>query len=239
MERYCRQLILPEIGKKGQTQLSLAKVLVIGAGGLGSPACFYLAAAGVGNVGIVDSDQVELSNLNRQIIHSTKDLKISKVKSAKAKIQALNPDIYIKIYQERFSKENASAIIKNYDFVIDATDNFESKFLINDICLKEKKAFSHAGILGFEGQTMTVIPEKTACYRCVFVEQPKINKKKLGVFGVTPGIIGTIQAAEAMKYILKKGELLINKILKCNVLNMEFRVIEVKKNKRCLCGDKK
>ena len=168
IERYSRQIILEEVGGAGQERLLSSKVLIVGVGGLGAPAGLYLAAAGVGTIGIIDNDKVELTNLQRQIIHHTDDLGTEKVDSAKAKIQAINPDVIVQTYQKRVTAENISEIIRKYDFVIDGTDNFTSKFLINDACYFEKKAFSHAGILRFDGQLITVLPGETTCYRCIF-----------------------------------------------------------------------
>ncbi len=221
LERYSRNILLKDVGIKGQQKLLSSKVLVIGAGGLSSAATMYLAAAGVGTIGIADKDKVELSNLNRQIIHSTNTIGIDKTESAKQTIKELNPDIKINIYN-KISSKNISEIISQYDFVIDATDNFETKFLINDACVAGKKPFSHAGIVGFEGQLMTFVPNKGCCYRCVFKEPP--NKdcvsscSKDGVLGAAVGVIGCMQATEAIKYILGIGELLTGYLLTYNAL---------------------
>ena len=230
LERYSRNILLKGVGIKGQEKLLSSKVLVIGAGGLGSPAAMYLAAAGVGTIGIADKDKVELSNLNRQILHKTNKTGTNKTKSAQETINDLNPDIKVNIYNE-ISSDNISKIISEYDFVIDATDNFETKFLINDACVKDKKPFSHAGIVGFEGQLMTYVPNEGCCYRCVFKEPPKkecvSSCSTDGVLGAAVGTIGTLQATEAIKYILGTGELLTGHLLTYNALTSEFRKIKL------------
>jgi molybdopterin/thiamine biosynthesis adenylyltransferase len=200
-----------------------------------------LAAAGVGTIGIVDSDKVELTNLQRQILHHTTDLGIEKVKSAQTKMKAINPDITVKAYHQRVKAANIRPIITEYDFVIDATDNFPSKFLINDACFFEKKPFSHAGVLRFDGQLMTVLPGKTACYRCIFNSPPSPDTvppaSQVGLLGVLPGVIGTLQATEAIKYLLGIGNLLTNTLLTYDLLKMEFRKVRCNRNPNCLlCG---
>ncbi len=243
LERYSRNILLKGVGIKGQEKLLSSKVLVIGAGGLGSVSIMYLATAGVGTIGIADKDTVELSNLNRQIIHNTNTIGKPKTESAKETLTKLNPDIRINIYN-KISSENISEIISQYDFIIDATDNFETKFLINDACVNEKKPFSHAGIVGFEGQLMTYVPNKGCCYRCVFKEPPKKECVSScftdGVLGAAVGIIGSLQATEAIKYILGIGELLTGHLLTYNALTSEFRKIKLPPiNKECpVCGNK-
>ncbi|MDD4872246.1 MAG: HesA/MoeB/ThiF family protein [Kiritimatiellae bacterium] len=242
IERYSRHISLPEIGLKGQRKLMSAKVLVIGAGGLGSPACLYLAAAGVGTIGIVDDDRVDLSNLQRQIVHSTSDVGHNKTYSASRKLKALNPGVNIRKYNQRLNVSNSVKIIRDYDFVIDATDNFESKFLIADICHKTGTPYSHGGVFRFIGQTITVIPGKTACYRCIFEQPPKETDSSFpqGPLGTVPGVIGTIQATEAIKHILGIGNLLTNRMLVYDALEMSFRIINTKQNQFCpLCGKRK
>jgi molybdopterin/thiamine biosynthesis adenylyltransferase len=241
IERYSRHLILEQIGIAGQEKLLSSKVLIVGAGGLGSPAGLYLAAAGVGMIGIVDADKVELTNLHRQIIHHTADLGLEKVKSAKTKMRAINPDVTVRTYHCRVKANNIREIIKEYDFVIDATDNFASKFLINDACYFEKIPFSHAGVLRFDGQLITVLPGETTCYRCIFNAPPPAStvppSSQSGLLGVLPGIIGTLQATEAIKYLLKIGDLLTNTLLTYNILTMEFRKVHFNRNPDCpLCG---
>jgi molybdopterin/thiamine biosynthesis adenylyltransferase len=240
-ERYSRHIILEQVGGVGQEKLLSSKVLIVGAGGLGSPAGLYLAAAGVGTIGIVDADKVELTNLHRQVIHHTGDLGVEKVKSAKTKMQAINPDVAVRTYHQLAKAGNIREIIRQYHFVIDATDNFASKFLINDACYFEKKPFSHAGVLRFDGQLMTVLPGKTACYRCIFHSLPPADVarscSRAGILGVLPGVIGTLQATEAIKYLLKIGDLLTNTLLTYNVLTMEFRRVRFNRNPDCpLCG---
>jgi len=240
LERYSRHIILKEVGAEGQDKIIKARILVVGAGGLGAPALFYLAAAGVGTIGVVDADRVELSNLQRQIIHFTPDLGKLKVESAKEKINAVNPTTKVISYQERLIAANILSIIRDYDFIIDGTDNFAAKFLINDACVLVKKPFSHAGILRFEGQTMTYLPGQT-CYRCIFVSLPPQNTvpscSQAGILGAMAGILGSIQACEAIKYIIGKGDLLTDRLLMLNALSMEFRTVSVKRNKNCsVCG---
>ena len=235
--RYSRHIILKEVGGKGQKKLFDGKVLIIGAGGLGSPIALYLAAAGVGTIGIADADVVDLSNLQRQVIHQTKDVGIAKVLSAKEKMQAINPEVQVNTYQEWISAGNITEIIKGYDFIIDGTDNFAAKFLINDACVLEGKPYSHGGILQFDGQTMTVLPGQSACYRCIFPTPPPKDAiptcSTAGVIGVLPGVIGTIQATEAIKFLLGKGDLLTGRLLTYSALRMKFREVPIKKNARC------
>ncbi|HLB73709.1 MAG TPA: molybdopterin-synthase adenylyltransferase MoeB [Sedimentisphaerales bacterium] len=241
IERYSRQIILQEVGGSGQEKLLASKVLIIGAGGLGSPAALYLAAAGVGTIGIVDADRVDLTNLQRQIIHHTDDIGSEKVASAKAKILAVNPDVTVKTYRQWAKANNIREVIREYDFVLDGTDNFAAKSLVNDACYFERVPFSHAGILRFDGQLMTVLPGETACYRCVFNSPPPAGSvpscSQAGVLGVLAGVIGCLQATEAMKYLLGIGELLTNELLTFSALNMAFRKIRLKRNPNCpLCG---
>lgn len=244
LERYSRHINLNEVGTEGQTKLLNSKVLIIGTGGLGAPAALYLAAAGIGTIGLVDPDVVELSNLQRQIIHSNKDIGKPKVISGKETIQDMNSDVNVVTYQEWISSVNISDIIKdgNYDFVIDATDNFPTKFLINDACVLLQKPFSHAGVTQLLGQTMTYVPGKGPCYRCVFLNPPPTDAvptcKVVGVLGVVPGILGTIQATETLKYLLGIGELLTGKLLVFDALAMEFRSIEITTRRNCIvCGE--
>ncbi len=234
--RYHRNIILDEIGVEGQQKLLDSKVLVIGVGGLGSPAAMYLAAAGIGTIGIADADKIELSNLQRQIIHHTKDLGVSKTDSASEKLSAINPDVSIRTYNLLVKENNACDIINEYDFVLDCTDNFESKFMINEACCSAKKPFSHAGILEFQGQLMTILAGQTACYRCVF-DGPPPASKVAGVLGVLPGVIGSLQVTEAVKYLLDIGGLLTDTLLTYDALKMEFRKVTVKRNPNCpVCG---
>jgi len=241
IHRYSRHIILQDVGVEGQEKINNGKVLIVGAGGLGAPVALYLAAAGVGTIGIIDGDMVDLSNLQRQVIHFTPDVNKPKVLSAKEKINQLNPDVKVVTYHDFLTAANALEIIKDYDFVVDGTDNFPVKFLINDACVKAGKPFSHGGILRFEGQTITVLPG-TACYRCVFQSPPPPNAvptcSQAGVLGAIAGMLGTIQAAEVLKYLTGVGDLLTNRLLTFNAKTMEFRTIKVKHNHRCaVCGD--
>ena len=243
IERYSRHIILKEVGAKGQKKLLNGKVLIIGAGGLGAPAAMYLAAAGVGHIGIVDADEVDLSNLQRQVIHTTPDLGKAKVKSAKETMEAINPDVEVKTYRMFVDASNIRELIRDYDFIIDGTDNFPAKFLINDACVLEKKPFSHAGIIRFKGQLMTYVPGEGPCYRCVFKNPPPKDAvptcKQAGVIGAMAGTIGTLQAMEAIKYILGIGELLTGYLLTYDALTMEFRKVKLPSDTHnCeVCGD--
>ena len=240
-ERYSRNMALEEVGEAGQAKLLAGRVLVVGAGGLGSPAAFYLVAAGVGTIGIIDSDVLDRSNLQRQILHSTNHLGQPKVHSAEARLRALNPDVRLIAHFERLTAAHALDIIRPYDFVLDCTDNFESKFLIADVCHAASKPCSQAGIVRFEGQMMTVDPGKTACYRCVFDAPPPPGavptSAETGVMGVVPGVIGTMQATEAIKFLLGVGTLMTNVLLVYQALDMTFRRVPLKRNPRCpLCS---
>jgi len=236
-ERYARQLMLPEFGLEGQQKLFGAKVLIIGAGGLGTPAALYLAAAGIGAIGIADADTVSLSNLQRQILHTTPDLDQSKVKSAKESLQAINPDIAINTYQLYVTKQNICELIAGYDLILDCTDNFASKFMINDACVKMGKAFVHAGIDSMQGQLMTYVPGKSACFRCVFPDMPlDIPQKPIPVIGAVAGVIGTLQAMEAIKHFTGIGELLTGRILCFDAAAMEFYQVELSQRTGCICA---
>jgi molybdopterin/thiamine biosynthesis adenylyltransferase len=242
IERYSRHFILKDVGGRGLEILFKGSVLIVGAGGLGAPAAFYLAAAGVGTLGIVDFDKVDLTNLQRQIIHFTKDLGREKVLSAKEKIEAVNPDVTVKTYEVLLKADNIVEIISDYDFIIDGTDNFPVKFLINDACVMHKKAYSHGGILRFGGQTFTYTPGN-ACYRCVFKEPPPKNAvptcSQAGILGAVAGMLGTVQAAEALKYLIGIGELLTNRLLIMDALKTSYREIKIKRNLNCpVCGEK-
>lgn len=241
IERYSRHIILQDVGVEGQIKILEGKVLIVGAGGLGAPVALYLAAAGVGTIGIIDGDVVDLTNLQRQVIHFTPDVNKAKVLSAKEKIAQLNPEVKVIAYQELLSTYNIFDIIKEYDIVVDGTDNFPTKFLINDACVLAQKPFSHGGILRFEGQTFTYTPGN-ACYRCVFDSPPPPNVvptcSQAGVLGSIAGMLGTIQATEVLKFLVNKGELLTNRILTFNALSMDFRTIAFRKNPNCpICGE--
>ncbi|MDR2622167.1 MAG: HesA/MoeB/ThiF family protein [Dysgonamonadaceae bacterium] len=240
ISRYSRHILLQDVGVEGQEKINAGKILVVGAGGLGSPVALYLAAAGVGTIGLIDGDVVDLSNLQRQIIHFTADVNKPKVISAKEKINRLNPDVEVVTYYELLTSENASDIIKDYDFVVDGTDNFPVKFLINDACVLAGKPFSHGGILRFEGQTMTYVPG-SACYRCLFHAPPPPGAvptcSQAGVLGAIAGMLGTIQAAEALKFLTGVGELLTDKLLSFDAKTMQFRTIRTKRSEHCpVCG---
>lgn len=238
--RYNRHLILDGIGREGQERLLHAKILVVGAGGLGSPVTLYLAAAGVGTIGIADGDAVSLSNLQRQVIHRTEDVGKLKVESARRAIHALNPDTEVRKHCLFLDENNISQLVREYDFVVDATDNFATKYLINDACVASGKAFCIGGISRFNGQLMTHVPG-TACYRCMFPEPPEKDKVETsvttGVLGSIAGICGTLQATETIKYITGAGELLCNAMLVFDALTMQFNRIAFSKNKTCaICG---
>jgi thiazole biosynthesis adenylyltransferase ThiF len=246
IKRYARHIILPEVGGKGQEKLLNSKVLVIGAGGLGSPAILYLAAAGVGTIGIVDFDVVDLSNLQRQIIHNTERVGTPKVESARRTVEMLNPDVKVITYNTRISKENIMDIIKDYDVVLDGTDNFPTRFLINDACYFAGKPLVSAAMLRFEGQVSVFdfrIKEQSPCYRCLFPEPPPPGLvpscQEAGILGSIGGIMGCIQATEAMKLILGIGEPLVGKLLIMDALSMDFRKVKLRKDPNCpLCGEK-
>ena len=242
VERYSRQIILPHVGGEGQEKLLNAKVLVIGAGGLGSPCALYLASAGVGKIGIVDSDRVELNNLQRQIIHSMKDVGRPKVESAEDRLLGINEDVEIIPYNVRVSSKNILDIIKDYDGVVDGSDNFPTRYLVNDACVLSRKQLFHAGILRFDGQAITISPGKSACYRCLSPEPPPPglipNCQEAGILGAVAGVIGTIQANEVLKYILGIEGLLEGKLLVFNALNSSFRQVKVPKDPKCpVCGE--
>ncbi|HXF92206.1 MAG TPA: molybdopterin-synthase adenylyltransferase MoeB [Nitrospiraceae bacterium] len=240
--RYSRHILLPEVGGKGQKKIAQAKILLVGAGGLGSPAALYLAAAGVGTIGLIDSDVVDLSNLQRQVIHHTPDVGRPKVVSAREKIQALNPDVSVETYEDRLTSKNALDVVKGYDVIIDGVDNFPAKFLINDTCFFAGKPLVHGGILRFDGRVMTIIPGKSACYRCVFKNPPPpglvASCQEAGVIGVLAGIIGTLQATEALKLVLGIGRSLTDRMLDFDARRTAFREIRIRRNPNCpLCGE--
>ena len=241
IQRYSRHILLQDVGVEGQEKILGAKVLVVGAGGLGAPVSLYLAAAGIGRIGIIDADVVDLSNLQRQVIHFTKDVGVPKVQSAKEKIQAINPDVQVDTYHEFLYSGNALDIIKQYDFIVDGTDNFPVKFLINDACVMAGKPFSHGGILRIYVQTFTHLPG-TACYRCFFKEPPPAGAvptcSQAGVLGAIAGMLGTIQAAETLKYFTGVGQLLTNRLLTFDAKTMQFRTIPVRQRSTCeICGE--
>ncbi len=239
VERYSRHFVLKEIGIAGQEKLLNSSVLVIGAGALGSAALFYLAAAGVGTLGISDYDNVDLSNLQRQILHNTKTVGITKTQSAKQTIESLNPDIRIVLHEEKMTVDNISDIIQRYDFIIDATDRFESKFLINDACVLAEKPYVHAGIVRFSGQVLTYVPHKSPCLRCLLEDVPPhtVTCTEVGVLGAAVGVLGSIEALEAIKYLVGAGELLMGRLLNFDGLEMKFRTIPFPISPHCrICG---
>lgn len=238
--RYSRHILLQDVGVEGQEKINGGKVLIVGAGGLGAPVALYLAAAGVGTIGIIDGDTVDLSNLQRQVIHFTEDVDKPKVQSAREKINRLNPDVNVITFRTLLTSENALDIIRDYDFIVDGTDNFPVKFLINDACVIAGKPFSHGGILRFDGQTFTHTPG-TACYRCLFHSPPPPNAvptcSQAGVLGAIAGMLGTIQAAETLKYLTGVGELLTDRLLSFNAKTMEFRTVKTRHSDKCpVCG---
>lgn len=241
-ERYARHISLTEIGESGQERLLSSRVLIVGAGGLGSPAAMYLAAAGVGTIGIVDDDEVDRTNLQRQIIHTTDSVGRKKTASAREKIVRLNQDVTVEEYSLRLTAENAKGIFEKYDLVLDATDNFESKFLINDACVELQKPFIHGAVQRFGGQLMTYVPGKGPCYRCIFEEPPEPGAvpscKETGVIGGICGIIGSMQSVEAVKYLLGIGNLLTGQLLTVDALTMEIRRVPFpQRNENCrACG---
>lgn len=231
-KRYARQI--KEIGETAQLKLLNSRVLIIGAGGLGSLISTYLVSAGIGTVGLMDSGKVEISNLNRQLLYNTKDLKKSKVNIAKKRLHELNPDVNINIYPIKCDKMNIKKFVYNYDFIVDATDDFKTKYIINDTCVKLKRPFSHAGVKGFFGQVFTYVPGHF-CLRCIFPNRPKTIFKQ-GILGPTAGVLASIQAIEIIKYISQKGRCLKDNLLVIDLQSMEIKKQKVKKNKRCYCS---
>ena len=242
IERYSRHIILPEVGGEGQSRLLESKVLLVGAGGLGSPAAFYLAAAGIGNMGIIDFDTVDLSNLQRQIIHNTERIGMLKTESAKKTITALNPDVNVTVFNEKLCSENILRLFEGYDYILDGTDNFATRYLINDACVMTGKANIHGSIFRFEGQVTIFKSDEGPCYRCLYPEPPPPgmvpNCQEGGVLGVLAGVIGNLQVVETLKLILGKGETLIGYLLIYDALKTEFRKLKLKKDPQCpVCSD--
>lgn len=242
IQRYSRQIILSEVGGKGQKKLQEAKVLIIGAGGLGSPAALYLAAAGIGTLGLTDGDVVDLSNLQRQILHTTDRIGVPKVESGGQLLSALNPDITLKLYPEHVSVSNILSLLEGYDIILDGSDNFSTRFLVNDACFFAKKTLISGSIFRFEGQVATIKPhDGFPCYRCLYPEPPPAglvpNCQEAGVLGVLAGTIGVLQANEAIKEILGLGETLAKHLLLYDALDMKFRKLGRPKAPDCpLCG---
>jgi sulfur-carrier protein adenylyltransferase/sulfurtransferase len=241
LSRYSRHLILPEVGTEGQRRIKAARVLCVGTGGLGSPLAFYLAAAGIGTLGLVDFDVVDASNLQRQIIHSTKDIGRKKLDSAEEKLTALNPAIKIVKHDTMLSSANALQIMKDYDVVADGTDNFPTRYLVNDACVLLGKPNVYGSIFRFEGQASVFATEAGPCYRCLYPEPPPPGLvpscAEGGVLGILPGLVGVIQATEVIKLILGKGDSLVGRLLLVDALNMRFRELKLRKNPECpVCG---
>ncbi len=234
-ERYDRQIIIPDVGERGQQKLKCSRVVIAGAGGLGSPAALYLAAAGIGNIRLIDHDIVELSNLNRQILHGTGDIGKPKIESAAMKISALNPHVNFESVSETVTVANASRLVADADLIVDALDNLETRLALNRAAVACRIPFIHGAVSGFEGRAMTVIPHRTACLGCLY--KGPVKKEKFPVAGVTPAVIGSLQATEALKYLLNLGSLLTDRLLIYDGLNLKFDEFQVKKNPACdVCG---
>jgi adenylyltransferase/sulfurtransferase len=240
--RYSRHLIMPEVGMEGQKRLKASSVLLIGAGGLGSPLGLYLAAAGVGRIGLVDFDVVDFSNLQRQVLHGTPDVGRSKLQSARDRLQAINPEVRLDLYETRLSSANALKIFEPYDVIIDGTDNFPTRYLVNDACVLLRKPNVYGSIFRFDGQASVFYPLQGPCYRCLYPEPPPPGEvpscAEGGVLGILPGLIGCIQATEAVKLILGTGSPLVGRLLLYDALQMSFREFKVRRNPKCpVCGD--
>jgi molybdopterin/thiamine biosynthesis adenylyltransferase/rhodanese-related sulfurtransferase len=243
LQRYSRHLVMPEVTSEGQRRLKAARVLCIGAGGLGSPSALYLAAAGVGVIGVVDFDDVDLSNLQRQILHGTKDIGRGKLESARDRLHDINPQIEIELHECRFSSENASQLVTKYDVIVDGSDNFPTRYLSNDVCVFARKPNVYGSVFRFEGQTTVFAPHLGGpCYRCLFPEPPPPesvpNCAQAGVLGVLPGIIGMLQAIETLKLILGIGEVLVGRLLHFDALKVKFRELNLRRDPQCpVCGE--
>jgi sulfur-carrier protein adenylyltransferase/sulfurtransferase len=241
MHRYSRHTLIPEVGEEGQLKLLDASVLLLGAGGLGSPTALYLAAAGVGKLGLVDADTVDISNLQRQVIHTTDRVGVPKVESAKESIAALNPDVDVVTYNLRLTPENAEEIVRDYDIIIDGSDNFDTMYLLNELSVRLNKPNITSSILGFDGQITTIVPNEGPCYKCIYPEPPPPalapSCGEVGVLGVLPGIMGLLQANEAIKLILGIGESLAGRLLLFDALSTTFTELKLRRNPECpVCG---
>lgn len=239
--RYARHLNIQEVGEEGQLKLKSASVLIAGAGGLGSASAIYLAAAGIGRIGIIDSDQIDLSNLQRQILHDSMNIGIPKVISAQKKLSALNPEVQVDALHKRITNKNVNEIIKNYMFVVDATDNFKTRYMLNEICVKQQKPFIYGAVYQFFGQMSVFYSAKGPCFRCVFQKIPSVQFSKanqgIGVVSMVPGTIGTLQAIEVLKLILGIGNPSIGRLVLFDGLEMRFQEIRTRKNSACpTCG---
>ena len=242
IQRYSRHLILPEVGMEGQKRIKGGSVLCVGAGGLGSPAALYLAAAGIGRLGIIDFDNVDESNLQRQILHGTPDVGRSKLQSARDRLEAINPEVRVETYETRLTSSNALELFKDYDVILDGTDNFATRYLVNDACVLLKKPNAYGSIFRFEGQASVFATKDGPCYRCLYPEPPPPGLvpscAEGGVLGVLPGVIGTIQATEALKLILGAGSTLVGRLLLYDAWSMKFRELKLRRDPNCpICGD--
>ena len=242
IKRYSRHLIMPEVGMEGQKKLKKASVLCVGAGGLGSPLAFYLTAAGVGRIGIVDFDVVDFSNLQRQILHNTDDVGRPKLDSAAEKLRALNPNVNVELHETRLTSENALQIFEKYDIIVDGTDNFPTRYLVNDACVLTGKPNVYGSIFRFEGQASIFATSEGPCYRCLYPEPPPPGLvpscAEGGVLGILPGLVGLVQATETIKLILEKGNSLVGRLLLFDALGMKFRELKLKKDPECpVCGE--
>lgn len=241
LERYRRNILLDGVGPEGQERLLRTRVLVVGSGGLGSPAAYYLAAAGIGHIGLVDGDRVDLSNLQRQILHFTTDLGRPKIESAREKLTALNPDVKVTGIFRRLGDDNFRDIIAGYDLVVDGTDNFEVRFLINRACVEQGKPYIFGGVLAYSGQVMTILPGRGPCLACIFRDVPPREApscSELGVLGAVPGVIGALEASEAVKAALGIGEPLVGRLLTYDALTMRFYTVEISRDPGCpVCGN--
>ncbi len=242
MRRYGRHLVLPEVGLEGQLVIRSARVLVVGAGGLGSPAAMYLAAAGVGTIGVIDFDVVDFSNLQRQLLHMTRDVGRPKVESAAERLKAINPEVRVEKHEDALSSANALDLVARYDLIVDGTDNFPTRYLVNDACVLTGRPYIYGSVFRFEGQAAIFATEGGPCYRCLYPEPPPAGLvpscAEGGVLGVLPGVIGTIQATEALKWILKTGDSLAGRLLLFDALAMKFREVRIRRDPECpVCGD--
>jgi len=241
IRRYARTIALPEVGPEGQRKLKAASVLIVGAGGLGSPVAMYLAAAGIGRIGIVDPETVDISNLQRQVIHDTAMIGRFKAESAREKMLRLNPHIRVDIYTESFNPDNAEKIAGDYTILVDGTDNFPARYLVNDLCVLAGKTYVYGAVYRFEGQASVFDAKKGPCYRCLFPEPPPpdliVNTSDAGIFNVLPGTVGMIEVSETLKLILGAGVPLIGKLLLYDALNMSFQTVQLQKDPDCaICG---
>lgn len=241
IERYSRHIVLPDVGGAGQQRLMEARVLLIGCGGLGSPAALYLAAAGVGHLGLVDSDTVDLSNLQRQILHTTPDLGRAKTVSAREKLAALNPGVRVDAHPVRLAQDNVADLIHGYDIVLDGTDNFPTRYLVNDACVARGLPLVHAGILRYEGQLTFIHPGHGPCYRCLYPEPPPPDEaptcSQAGILGAVAGVLGSLQALEVLKYLLGVGDNLVGELLLYDARKTAFRKVKVGRDPACVaCG---